>query len=104
MSSLILIAHRLYRNSNGIRSLNIAYNQLSGSHLQIEVFLEHFKKYLERSKVLNHLNISGMNFKKEDLSDLKEGISKLPHLLSLHLSFTDDHVVPQITLPHADTI
>ena len=45
-----------------------------------------------------------MNFLGRELSNLKEGISKMPHLLSFHLSFTDDHVVPLITMPHADTL
>ena len=74
-----------------LRNLNLSYNSLYFDETNrdlpnSEEFLENFTEFLENTRMLNHLDISGMNFGKEELKALCATLSQSDTLISVHLS------------------
>lgn len=53
---------------------------------QINEFLESLKGYISQSVVLNHLDLSGIDFGPRQLKELAEVIHNSPVLLAVHLN------------------
>jgi hypothetical protein len=85
------ISSALKENLRNLRNLNLSYNSLyfdeNNRELQhSEDFMENFNEYLENTKMLNHLDISGMNFGKEELKLICATLSANETLLAIHIS------------------
>ena len=75
-----------------LRFLNLSYNSVcfhENTHDQfydsIE-FLNSFTQYLQATRSLVHLDLSGLSFNDEHLLELSHIITKMPTLLAIHLS------------------
>lgn len=51
-----------------------------------EDFLEQFCEYLEQTKSLVHIDLSGLNFEKEQLEAICPLLGKVTSLIGIHLS------------------
>ena len=83
---LIKLFEELIENPYNVRSINISYNILGKNEAIDETFVGKIISYLKLTDMLNHLDISGMNFKDYQLKDLCEHICCCPNLLAVHLN------------------
>jgi Ran GTPase-activating protein (RanGAP) involved in mRNA processing and transport len=75
-----------------IMNLNLSYNSVSFKEHQLdqcfnsEDFLETFCEYLERTKSLNHIDLSGLSFERAQLKMLCPRLVSIKTLIGIHLS------------------
>lgn len=86
------LAQSLNKNPSNIVNLNLSYNSLTFRENQMEQFfhsedfLEQFCEYLEQTKSLVHIDLSGLNFEKEQLEAICPLLGKVTSLIGIHLS------------------
>jgi len=89
---LFKISKSLNRFPNNILHLNLSYNSLNfkenpmDSFFNSEDFLEQFCEYLHGTSKLKHLDISGLNFEREQLKTICLILVEVQSLLAVHLS------------------
>ena len=74
-----------------MRNLNISYNSLdfdekSKDFEDSKQFMVHLKVFLTETIFLNHVNLSGMNFKKEQILDIFYWLRNCKFLLGFHMN------------------
>lgn len=73
-----------------LRSLNLSYNLVHqdgcSDSQDSEQFMTNISKFIKVAKRVNHINFSGMNFKKPQIFELIEILRNCEFLLALHLS------------------
>ena len=91
-SHLLNIAKELKAKPNRLRSLNISYNNLCFDARYTEKmntsedFIDEICAFLQASTSLNHLNMSGLMMKEQQLNELCDSLVKTPNLIAIHLS------------------
>jgi len=61
---LYLMTNQIKKYKGQYRELNFSYNYLLNDDLNIQdttLFFENIREIMEQSKILNHINLSGMN-------------------------------------------
>jgi Ran GTPase-activating protein (RanGAP) involved in mRNA processing and transport len=82
---LAKLAEEFKSNPYHIRSLNLSYNQLRNDEAS-DSFIELMSEYLKVTDILNHLDLSGMNFNGDQMREITEYICNSPNLLGVHLN------------------
>ena len=86
------ISKSLNKCPDNILSLNLSYNSLNfkenpvDSFFNSEDFLEQFVEYLQTTTTLNHLDISGISFEKEQLKTICLILASISSLIAVHLT------------------
>jgi hypothetical protein len=89
------MANSLKSNPNNIMNLNLSYNSITFKEAQMdqffnsEDFFESFCEYLEKTQSLNHIDLSGLNFEREQLQVLCPLLNAVNTLVAIHLSDMD---------------
>ena len=78
-------------NGSNIRNLNLSYNILnfnpkSPDFEHSNQFMKNITQFFKTAEFVNHVNFSGMNFKKQQILDLLDQLRNLMFLSSIHLS------------------
>lgn len=72
-----------------VRFLNLSYieiNTTEESKKYTELFLQQFLSYLELTKVLTHINLTGMDFTKDQLLAISRALANSGQVQAIHLS------------------
>lgn len=90
-ASLLIIAEELSEIPQMLKSLSLAYNCLNFNPVTPDYqhsvnFISKLMAYIDKSEILNHLDLSGMNIPFDHLVHLAEHLSIAPCLMGLHLS------------------
>lgn len=86
------ISRSLHKNPNQIVNLNISYNSVTFKELQVdqffnsEDFFDQFCEYLEETESLNHIDLSGLSFGREQLNIICPLLTQINTLMAVHLS------------------
>lgn len=93
---LTAVVRACQENSQQLRHLNLSYKNIASTfrtdldrpqlEKQILEFVEALKTYISQSVVLNHLDLSGIDFAPGQLKELSEVINQSPVLLSVHFN------------------
>ena len=89
---LFSISKSLCINPNQIVNLNISYNSVTFKEHQVdqffnsEDFLDQFCEYLEATESLNHIDLSGLSFGREQLALICPLLTQINTLMAVHLS------------------
>lgn len=86
------ISHAVVCLTNQLRDLNLSYNRINLSTANAKDFemsynfMTNVLKLLEEGKILNHLNLSGMNLSSMQIFDVCRQAAESRLIMSLHLS------------------
>jgi Ran GTPase-activating protein (RanGAP) involved in mRNA processing and transport len=93
-----MISHVLKENPFYIKKIDLSYNTLNFQNSKADreysfQFVRDMKSFFELTDLLNHLDISGMNFNDQSLIMLCESLSCCPNLMAIHLN--DNNLMEQ---------
>ena len=88
---LLKISECLKDNFSSIRSLNLSYNNLYFDENNIDLqpsedFIENMCDFIICAEVLSHIEMSGMNLGREQVSQLAQTMASSETLLGIHMS------------------